>query len=123
MLKTDAVKLKVREGAAPRRVTVLGSTGSVGSNTIDLIRRKRPAFAGGAPTASENVRALAKQARELGARRAVIADPSRYADLKDALRGSDVEAAAGPDAVIEAAAMPADWVMSAIVGAAGLKAT
>jgi 1-deoxy-D-xylulose-5-phosphate reductoisomerase len=123
MLKTDAVKNKVREAVAPRRVTVLGSTGSVGSNTIDLIRRNRAAFAVEALTASTNVEALAKQARELGARRAVIADPGRYAALKDALAGSSVEAAAGPKAVIEAAAMPADWVMSAIVGAAGLEGT
>jgi 1-deoxy-D-xylulose-5-phosphate reductoisomerase len=102
---------------------VLGSTGSVGCNTIDLIERKRDAFVVEALTAHRNVDLLAEQARRLGARLAVIADPSRYAALRDALAGSGVEAAAGPEAVVDAAARPADWVMAAIVGAAGLAPT
>jgi 1-deoxy-D-xylulose-5-phosphate reductoisomerase len=113
----------IRDAAGPRRVTILGSTGSVGGNTVDLIRRNRDKFTVEALTASANVDALAAQARELGARRAVVADARCYGALKDALAGSGIEAAAGAEAVVEAAAMPADWVMSSIVGAAGLPPT
>lgn len=107
----------------PRRVTILGSTGSVGRNTVDLIARNREAFTVEALVAASSVEALAAQARDLGARRAVIADATRYRELKDALAGTSIEPAAGPDAVDEAADLPADWVMSAIVGAAGLSPT
>jgi 1-deoxy-D-xylulose-5-phosphate reductoisomerase len=107
----------------PRSVTVLGSTGSVGCNTIDLIERQPDDFVVEALTAHRNVDLLAEQARRLGAKLAVIADPGRYGALQAALAGSGVEAAAGPQAVIEAAARPADWVMAAIVGAAGLAPT
>lgn len=106
-----------------RRVTVLGSTGSIGRSTIDLLARNGDAFAVEALVAATNVELLAEQARKLRARRAVVADPARYTALKEALAGSDCEAAAGSAAVVEAADMPADWVMSAIVGAAGLEPT
>mgnify|MGYP000143252847 CR=1 FL=1 len=109
--------------AAPRRVTVLGSTGSVGGNTVDLLMRNPDAFEVEALTANTNVALLAQQARTLRARYAVVADPGLYADLKDALSGTQIEAAAGPQAVIEAAARPADWVMASIVGTAGLAPT
>lgn len=108
---------------APRSVTVLGSTGSVGCNTIDLIERQPDDFVVEALTANRNVELLSQQARRLGARFAVVADASRYGALKAALAGSGIEAAAGPQAVIEAASRPADWVMAAIVGAAGLAPT
>lgn len=107
----------------PRRVTVLGSTGSVGRNTVDLLERYSDVYEVEALVAATNVELLAEQARKLRARRAVVADPARYAALKEALAGSGCEAGAGLDAVIEAADMPADWVMSAIVGAAGLEPT
>jgi len=110
-------------GMRPRRVTVLGSTGSVGCNTIDLIERQKDDFTVEALTAHRNVALLAAQARRLGARLAVIADPALYEELKSALAGSAVEAAAGAAAVIEAASRPAEWVMAAIVGAAGLAPT
>ncbi len=106
-----------------RRVSILGSTGSVGSNTLDLIERQPDAFAVEALSAHRNVDLLAAQARRLGAKVAVIADGSLYRDLKEALSGSGVDAAAGAEAVVEAAARPADWVMAAIVGAAGLAST
>jgi 1-deoxy-D-xylulose-5-phosphate reductoisomerase len=109
--------------AAPRRVTILGSTGSVGCNTLDLIERQPEAFAVEALTANDSVGRLAEQARRVGAKLAVVADSSRYQDLKDALAGSGVEVAAGAGAVAEAAARPAEWVMAAIVGAAGLAPT
>ncbi len=109
--------------AAPRRVTILGSTGSVGRNTLDLIERQPEAFAVEALTANDSVGRLAEQARRVGAKLAVVADNSRYQDLKDALAGSGVEVAAGARAVAEAADRPAEWVMAAIVGAAGLAPT
>jgi len=114
---------KIDKAEGPRHVTILGSTGSVGGNTVDLIARNRAAFVVEALVAASNVSALAAQARDLGARRAVIADPKRYAELKDALAGTAIEAAAGAAAVDEAGELPADWVMSAIVGAAGLSPT
>ncbi len=107
-----------------RRVTILGSTGSIGRSTVEVLGWQPPgAVAVEALTGAANVALLAEQARALGARLAVTADPARYAELKAALAGSGVEAAAGPEAVLEAAARPADWVMAAIVGAAGLAPT
>ena len=108
---------------APRSVTVLGSTGSVGTQTIDLLMAERGRFAVRALVAGRNVPLLVKQARALGAERAVVADSSQYAALRDALAGTGIEAAAGADAVVEAAAMEADWTMAAITGAAGLAPT
>ncbi len=107
----------------PRRMTILGSTGSVGVNTVDLVDRQPDDFIVEALTANRNVAALAEQARRLRPKVAVVADPDCYGDLKDALEGSGVEAAAGPEAVVEAATRPADWVMASIVGAAGLEPT
>ena len=107
----------------PRRVSILGSTGSVGANTVDLIKRQPDAFIVEALTANRNATRLAEQARELNARFAVVADLSKYTELKDALAGSNVEVAAGAEAILEAAGRPADWVMASIVGAAGLEPT
>ncbi|MEL6451364.1 MAG: 1-deoxy-D-xylulose-5-phosphate reductoisomerase [Pseudomonadota bacterium] len=103
-----------------RRVSILGATGSIGQNTIDLIARAPNLYDVVALTGASNIAQLAADARRLNAQLAVTADPARLDDLRAALAGSSVEAAAGPDAVIEAASRPADWVMSAIVGAAGL---
>ncbi|WP_353859115.1 1-deoxy-D-xylulose-5-phosphate reductoisomerase [Azospirillum formosense] len=110
-------------GDAPRRVTIFGSTGSVGTQTLDLVARDPERFPVEALTANRNVALLAEQARQLRPKLAVVADPAAYADLKEALAGTGVEAAAGPQAVAEAAERPADWVMAAIVGAAGLEPT
>ncbi len=109
--------------SAPRRISILGATGSIGKSTIDLLERNREAFDVVALTANGNAEALAAQARALKAEVAVVADPEAYGALKDALAGSGIEAAAGPDAVTEAAGRPADLVMAAIVGAAGLEPT
>jgi len=119
----DALKANLETVESPRRVTILGSTGSVGCNTVDLIERNRALYVIEALTANNNVELLAEQARRLKPRKAVVAEQRHYAELKAALSGSGVEAAAGPEAVIEAAMMPADWVMAAIVGAAGLRPT
>ncbi|MBL6928851.1 MAG: 1-deoxy-D-xylulose-5-phosphate reductoisomerase [Rhodospirillales bacterium] len=107
----------------PRRVTILGSTGSVGCSTVDLVRRQPELFRVEALTGNSNVKLLADQARQLKPQLAVVADEARYADLKKELSGSGVEVAAGPQAIVEAADRPADWVMSSIVGAAGLRPT
>jgi 1-deoxy-D-xylulose-5-phosphate reductoisomerase len=102
---------------------VLGSTGSVGRNTVGLIAQEPSAFVVEALAAGRNAAALAEQARQLKPRLAVVADPYAYAELKAALAGTGIEVAAGADAVVEAAERPAEWVMAAIVGAAGLEAT
>ena len=112
-----------RPDMPPRRVTILGSTGSVGCNTIKLLELRPHAYHIEAITAQSNVERLAEQAWRLRPRLAVIGDASRYAALKEALDGSNVAAAAGGDALVEAAERPVDWVMAAIVGAAGLAAT
>jgi 1-deoxy-D-xylulose-5-phosphate reductoisomerase len=109
-------------GARPRDITILGSTGSIGTSTLDLVARS-DAFRVDALTAHRNVAGLADQARRHRARLAVIADPSLLGELRAALAGSGVEAAAGPGALTEAASGPADFVMAAIVGAAGLEPT
>ena len=104
-----------------RRVSILGATGSIGQNTLDLIYRAPPgAFEVVALTGGRNVAQLAADARRAGAEIAVTAHDDCLEELRAALAGSGVEAAAGQGALIEAAARPADWVMSAIVGAAGL---
>ncbi len=103
-----------------RRVSVFGATGSIGQNTIDLIARAPDAYRVVALTGGQNIGQLASDARRLNAEIAVTADEDRLDDLRDALAGSGVEAAAGAAALAEAACRPADWVMSAIVGAAGL---
>jgi 1-deoxy-D-xylulose-5-phosphate reductoisomerase len=109
--------------AAPRHVTILGSTGSVGQSTADLIARDPESYRVEALVAGNSVEALAEQARRLKAKMAVVANPQRYRALKDALIGTSIEAAAGPEAVTEAASRPAEWVMAAIVGFAGLAPT
>lgn len=114
---------RARAEAAPRSVSILGSTGSVGCNTVDLLMRQPDAFAVEALTANRNVKLLVEQALALRPRMVAIADQSCYRPLKDALVGSGIEVAAGPQAVIEAAIRPAEWVMASIVGAAGLEPT
>ncbi|ANC91234.1 1-deoxy-D-xylulose-5-phosphate reductoisomerase [Azospirillum humicireducens] len=116
------VKAEAAPGA-PRSVTILGSTGSVGTQTVDLVARDPERFPVEALTANRNVALLARQARDLKARLAVVADPAGYTQLKDLLSGTGIEVAAGPEAVAAAAERPADWVMAAIVGAAGLEPT
>ncbi|VDS10098.1 1-deoxy-D-xylulose 5-phosphate reductoisomerase [Paracoccus haematequi] len=104
-----------------RRISIFGATGSVGANGVDLIRRAGPdAYHTVALTGGRNIARLAQMARELRAEIAVTAHPDLLGDLRDALAGSGVQAAAGPDALVEAAGRPADWILSAIVGAAGL---
>lgn len=108
-----------------RRVTVLGSTGSVGSSTLDLMALAEATGTGvfevEALTGGANIAKLAEQARRWKPRLAVTADPARLDDLRDALAGTDIAVAGGEHAVVEAALRPVDWIMASIVGAAGLK--
>jgi 1-deoxy-D-xylulose-5-phosphate reductoisomerase len=108
-----------------RRISILGSTGSIGVNTLDVVGQLggRDAFDVVAVTGSSNIPLLAEQARASGAGLAVTADESRYGELKEALADSGIEVAAGREALIEAASREADWVMAAIVGIAGLAPT
>ncbi len=103
-----------------RRVSIFGATGSIGQNTVDLIGRDPEAYDVVALTGAGNITQLAADAIRLQADVAVTADEARLEELRAALAGSGVEAAAGDAALLEAADRPADWIMSAIVGAAGL---
>ncbi len=104
-----------------KRITILGATGSIGTSTLDLVARNRDQFEVLALTANGDVDGMAAAAKRVGAKRAVVADATRYDALKAALSGTGIEAAAGADAVCDAARMGADWTMAAIVGCAGLK--
>ena len=106
-----------------KKISILGSTGSIGLSTIDLIERDRQNYDVVALTAHKNVDRLAAQAKSLNAEMAVIADESLYEDLKQALSGTKIKAMAGRAALNEAAESENDIVMAAIVGAAGLEAT
>lgn len=114
---------KARAKNHKRKITILGSTGSIGRQTIDLISRNPDVYETVALTANKNVQALADQAKALHANVAVIAEESQYNALKEALSGTKIKAAAGAKAVEEAAIMDSDWLMSGIVGAAGLPGT
>ncbi len=109
-----------------RSVTVLGSTGSIGVSTLDLLTHARQ---GGSDieivslTAGRNVAKLAEQALAWRPKMAVIEDDTLLGELRDRLKGSGVQVSSGKTAVAEAADMNAGWVMSSIVGAAGLAPT
>jgi 1-deoxy-D-xylulose-5-phosphate reductoisomerase len=107
--------------AGVRTVTVLGATGSIGDSTMDLLRGAPGRYRVEALTANSNVKGLAKLAREFDARFVAVADTARFGELKDALAGSGIECGVGESAIIEAASRPADWLMAAVSGAAGLK--
>ena len=109
--------------AAPKRLAILGATGSIGGSCARVIAEADGRFEIASVAAGRDGKALARCAIGLGAEFAAIADPAGYQDLKEGLAGSGVEAAAGPDGVREAALRPADLVVSAIVGAAGLAPT
>ena len=112
-----------RSSTVERTVTLLGATGSVGASTVDLLKRERKRFRVEAVCANKSAAALAALARELGARFAAVGDPTAYGELKAALAGTGIEVAAGESGLVEAAERPAEWVIGAITGAAGLKPT
>ncbi|RMF08327.1 MAG: 1-deoxy-D-xylulose-5-phosphate reductoisomerase, partial [Alphaproteobacteria bacterium] len=115
--------LQQRPADLPRTVSILGATGSVGRNTLDLIARNPGQYKVVALTANSDAEGLAELALRHQAELAVVADPAAYDSLKQALSGSGTRAAAGPEALVEAAGQPADWIMAAIMGAAGLRPT
>ncbi|MEL7459608.1 MAG: 1-deoxy-D-xylulose-5-phosphate reductoisomerase [Pseudomonadota bacterium] len=104
-----------------RRLTIFGSTGSIGCQTVELIARDAGAYDVVALTGARNIAKLAEQAVALNAKLAVTSEDALLGDLKAALAGTGIAVGAGRAAILEAAAMPADWIMSAIVGAAGLE--
>ena len=107
----------------PRSVSVLGSTGSIGCNTLDLIARNLEHFSVVALTGNRNVQLLAEQARIFRPELVVVATESSYMDLKKELSGTNIRIAAGDQALEEAANLNSDLVMAGIVGIAGLKPT
>ena len=115
--------LKHTRTRPPRVVTILGATGSIGRSTAEILDGAPDDFSVAAIAGGRDPAALAAMAIRLKARFAALADPAGYADLKAALAGTGIEAAAGAAAVIEAALHPADLVMGAIAGAAGVRPT
>ncbi len=108
------------ENKEPRTITLLGATGSIGMNVIDLLERNDDQFNVVALTANRNAEQLANLAIKHKAQIAVVADETKYQALKQALSGTNIEAAAGEGALVEAASRPADITMAAVVGAAGI---
>ena len=108
---------------APKRLVILGATGSIGSSTADVLDGAEGLFQVAALAGGRDVEALTRRALKLRPEFVAIADPERYRDLKAALSGSGIEIGAGPDSIIEAALHPADMVIGAIAGAAGVRPT
>jgi 1-deoxy-D-xylulose-5-phosphate reductoisomerase len=106
-----------------KTVSIFGATGSIGQSTLDLVQRSPEAYQVLALTAAQDVAGLAAAARATNAKLAVIADETLYDALKAALSGTNIGVAAGPQALVEAAKLEADWTMAAIVGCAGLAPT
>ncbi|MBO88875.1 MAG: 1-deoxy-D-xylulose-5-phosphate reductoisomerase [Rickettsiales bacterium] len=122
-VRSLAVSTGKQTVAGPKSVTILGSTGSVGCQTIDLLQRNSSEYDIVALTANTNVELLSEQALMLKPQFVVIGDENFYGELKLRLSGTDIEVAAGPRAIEDAANLDAEWVMAAIVGAAGLAPT
>src|SRR5437763_12157089 len=106
-----------RPATEPRRLVILGATGSIGRSAADVLDAAPGTFYVEAVAACRDVKGLAAVARRLSARFAAICEPGMYNDLKDELSGSGIEVAAGREAVVEAARRPADLVLGAIAGA------
>ena len=123
MAVTTEERAVVLPSASPKSVTILGSTGSVGCQTVDLLQRERGDYNVVALTANQNVELLAKQAIDLQPDFVAIGDEQHYGALKQALSGTGIEVGAGEGSIEDAADCNAEWVMAAIVGAAGLKPT
>jgi len=115
--------IRPKQSGAMKTVSVLGSTGSIGTQTIELLLANPDLYQVQALVAGSNVALLAQQAIALRARLAVVADPLCHAALAEALAGTGIEVASGTQAVVAAGAMAAEWTMCAIMGAAGLHST
>ena len=123
MKSRDDGRTKSGDVDGVKTLSVLGATGSIGTNTLDVVSRHPGAFEVVALTAQSNVAKLAGLAKQHRARIAVIGDETRFAELKEQLAGTGIEAAAGEQALVTAASEPVDCVMASIVGAAGLAPT
>src|SRR6202047_428428 len=123
MEKVMRLRQRLATDREVRGVVILGATGSIGKSTAEIIAGADGAFRVEAVAGGRDPQALARLARELGAKFAALADPSGYTRLKEALAGTSIEPAAGEEAVVEAALRPADIVMGAIAGTAGVKPT
>ena len=106
-----------------KTISILGATGTIGQNTLDIIRRNKDNFHLIALTGHKNIELLAKQAIEFGAEFVATACENKYEELKQALKGTEIQFGAGETAILEAASRPVDISMAAIVGVAGLKPT
>ena len=106
-----------------KTISILGATGTIGQNTLDIIRRNKNNFRLIALTGHKNIELLAKQAIEFGAEFVATACENKYEELKQALTGTEIQFGAGETAILEAASRPVDISMAAIVGVAGLKPT
>lgn len=106
-----------------KKVSVLGSTGSIGKSTVDLIKHNPDDFEVVALTGNQNIELLAAQAIDLSARLVVTADAKKYKELKNLIGSHSIEVAAGRDSVIEAAQRSSDVIIAGIVGAAALEPT
>src|SRR6476659_7779337 len=114
---------EVSSGTAPRRLVILGATGSIGRSTADVIEGAPGGFSVEAVAGGRDGASLARMAIRLGARFAAVSDPAAYADLKAGLSGHAIEAAAGDEAVEAAALHESDLLVAAISGAAGVGPT
>jgi 1-deoxy-D-xylulose-5-phosphate reductoisomerase len=114
---------RVYDKSAPRSVTLLGATGSIGRSTIDLLQADPGRYTVEAVASGNDAKSLAEVARTLKAKIAVVSNPNSYNELKEFLAGSGIEAAAGEEAMCEAAERKVDWTLGAIAGAAGLRPT
>ena len=123
MAPSVAAPIRLPSAAQPKRLSILGATGSIGASTLDVVRAHPGRFEIAALAAGSDAEKLAALAIATRAPFAAVADPADWRALKAALSGSGIEAAAGPQAVIEAARRPADLVVAAIVGAAGVAPT
>ncbi len=106
-----------------KTVSILGSTGSIGTSTLDILSRNQDDYELVAVTANKNVSLLVEQCKEFRPQLAVIGDESLYSELKQALAGTGIEVAAGGQAIVDAGKHPSDFLMAGIVGSAGLKPT
>ncbi|MFY9834623.1 MAG: 1-deoxy-D-xylulose-5-phosphate reductoisomerase [Methylocystis sp.] len=120
---TRPARATASSGGSPRRIVLLGATGSIGASTLDLIERNPESFVVVAIAGGRDHAALARIALAFRPEFVAIRDESAYAPLKEALAGTNIQVAAGREAVIEAATREADLLVSAIVGAAGVEPT
>ena len=103
-----------------KKISILGATGSIGQNTLSLISSKKDDFKVVGLTGADNIELLAQSAIDFEADMVATADESKFFDLKGLLSGHKIEVCAGPSGILEVSSRQTDWVMSAIVGSAGL---